>query len=94
LASTDVLILSQFTEPDGSLMELHHTKLCRSKYRLVKKLVEQAQQARLLPRPADFETWGPWDNLNTYVDWPPRFRDQPMKQVEPAYWQAPNKRGS
>ncbi|KAI1302421.1 28S ribosomal protein S18a, mitochondrial [Halotydeus destructor] len=86
LKYTDVLILSQFIEPDGSLMEWQHTGLCGGQYKLVRKLVQQAQLSQLLPRPADFESYGPWDNLKTYHEWPPRYRDQPMRQVQPEYW--------
>lgn len=81
-----MLILSQFIEPNGKMMEKNATGLCNGKYRLVKKLVRQAQLSQLLPRPPDFESYGPWDNLKTYHEWPSRYRDQPMRQVHPEYW--------
>jgi ribosomal protein S18 len=86
---TDVLILSQFTHPDGSLMNCEDTGLCNGKYKLVRKLVAQAHLAQLLPRPPNYEIWGPWQNLKTYQEWPPRYRDQPMRQVKPEYWDKP-----
>jgi len=86
LAYTDVMILSQFIESSGKLMAFEDTGLCGGKYWLVKQLVKDAQVAQLLPRPPDYEVFGPWDHLNTYHDWPPRFRDQPMRIVKPEYW--------
>jgi len=81
-----VLILSQFIQPSGEMMQFGHTGLCDNKFRLVRKLVRQAQLSQLLPRPPNFETFGPWDNLKTYHEWPLRHRDQPMRQVQPEYW--------
>jgi ribosomal protein S18 len=86
LSYSDVLILNQFIAPDGNLMTLRDSKLCSRQYSLVKKLVEMAQKCKLLPRPAGYEVYGPWDSLNTYHDWPPRRRDVAMKVVQPYYW--------
>lgn len=86
LKYTDVLILNQFLEPGGKLMSIRDSKLCGKQYWLVNKLVKMAQMCRLLPRPNDFEVYGPWDKLNSYHDWPPRRRDQIMKQIQPYYW--------
>ena len=86
LAYSDVLILSQFLAPDGTLMSIGDSKLCGSQYFKVKKLVETAQKCRLLPRPAAYEAYGPWDRLNTYHDWPPRRRDVAKRCVQPYYW--------
>ena len=86
LKYTDVLILNQFMEPGGKLMSIRDSKLCGSQYTRVKFLVQKAQMCKLLPRPADYEVYGPWDKLNTYHDWPPRKRDQIMKQIQPYYW--------
>lgn len=83
---SDVLILSQFMTDDGKLMPISETKLCAKQYYKVKREVEMAQKCRLLPRPADYEVYGPWDKLNTYHDWPPRRRDVAKKCVQPYYW--------
>ena len=82
----DVLILNQFVGSDHKVMSREETGLCYGKQRLVQKLVRQAQKCKLLPRPADYEVFGPWDNMNTYVEWPPKRRDQPIKVVQPEYW--------
>lgn len=82
----DVLILNQFIESNGTLMTQEVTGLCRRSYKKVEKLVEQAQSARLLPRPPDYVSYGPWDDLNKYYEYPQRKRDQPMKVVKKEYW--------
>ena len=86
LSYTDVLILSQFLAPDGTLMPIRDSQLCAKEYYKVKRLVELAQKCRLLPRPAGYEVFGPWDKLNTYIDWPPRRRDVAKRAVQPYYW--------
>lgn len=84
---TDVLILSQFMDKEGKVLPRVTTKLCGRQYRIVKKSIEEAQRCKLLPRPADYEVYGPWDEHNTYHDWPPRYRDQPLKlHTRPDYW--------
>lgn len=85
----DVLIISQFVEPNGNMMAIEKSQLCGTKYHLVKKLVRQAQECKLLPRPDDWEVYGPWDELNSYHEQFKRYRDQPMKQVQPEFWQKP-----
>lgn len=82
---TDVMILSQFLEEDGSLLTYHETKLCSRQYILVKNLVKQAQRCNLLQRPDDYLVPGPWHDLNTYLE-PDRQRDQPMKVIKKEYW--------
>ncbi|RWS15336.1 28S ribosomal protein S18a: mitochondrial-like protein [Dinothrombium tinctorium] len=83
---TDILILRQFINSDGTLMSLQDSGLCGRKYKLVQTLVNKAQKCRLLPRPPHYQVYGPWDNFNTYYDWPPRYRDQPMRVIRPEYW--------
>lgn len=83
---SDVLILSQFLAPDGTLMSIEESKLCGTQYHRIKRSVELAQKCRLLPRPQGYEVYGPWDSLNTYHDWPPRRRDVAMRDVQPYYW--------
>lgn len=73
-------------ESNGQLMAIEKTKLCGTKYHLVKRLLRQAQECKLLPRPANWEVYGPWDNLNSYYEPFKRYRDQPMRQVQPDFW--------
>lgn len=82
---TDVLILSQFLEKDGSLLTYHETRLCSKQYKKVKTLIAQAQRCNLMPRPADYLVPGAWHDLNTYIE-PDRKRDQPMKVIKKEYW--------
>ena len=86
LKYTDVLILSQFMEPGGKIMSIKDSKLCGRQYHNVKRCIQIAQACKLLPRPDDYEVYGPWDKLNTYHDWPPRHRDQEMHQIQPYFW--------
>lgn len=83
----DVLILGQFLKKDGNIMTFQESQLCGRKYFLVKQLIKKAQICKLLPRPSEWEVYGAWDELNTYHDWPPRYRDQPMKIIQKHYWQ-------
>jgi len=86
LSYTDVLILNQFIESNGKLMSAAESGLCFRQYGKVKHLVRQAQKCQLLPRPSDYEVFGPWDSLNTYIDVMKRKRDQPMEIIKPEYW--------
>lgn len=86
LKYTDVLILEQFMEPGGKIMSIKDSQLCGRQYKKVQYLIKTAQMCKLLPRPADYEVYGPWDKLKTYHDWPPRKRDQIMNQIQPYYW--------
>ncbi|RWS26323.1 28S ribosomal protein S18a-like protein, partial [Leptotrombidium deliense] len=83
---TDVLILKQFINSDGSMMSLADSGLCGRKYRLVSTLVQQAQKCRLLPCPEDTPVFGPWEQYNRYIDFPKRYRDQPMRVIKKEYW--------
>lgn len=71
---------------DHKVLGMEITGLCGGKQRLVTRLVQEAQKCKLMPRPADYEVFGPWDSLNTYVEWPRRRRDQAMRVVQPEYW--------
>ena len=82
----DVLILSQFTESNGRLMSKNDTGLCGYSYANIKRLVNQAHSARLLPRPPEYKSYGPWDDLNHYYEWPRRIRDQPKSVIKKEYW--------
>jgi len=62
------------------------TGLCNLMHKKVEILVKQAQRCQLLPRPSDYESFGPWDELNTYFEYPERYRDQPMRIIKPEYW--------
>ena len=86
ILSKDVLILNQFVESNGKVMPQSITGLCNKMNARVNQLVKKAQTCKLLPRPADYKSYGPWDQLNTYYEWPVRVRDQPIKLVEPKYW--------
>lgn len=81
-----MLILSQFIDSSGQLLYRSITGLCPRSYNKVKKLVQQAQKARLLPRPPNYVSHGAWDNLNTYFEYPIRHRDQPIRVVREEYW--------
>ncbi|CAG2175319.1 unnamed protein product [Oppiella nova] len=83
---TDVLILKQFVESSGKVMPQSITGLCSRMHNRVIQLVKKAQTCQLLPRPHDYQSYGPWDQLNTYYEWPRRRRDQPMEIIEPKYW--------
>ena len=61
------------------------SNLCGRKYFLIKLLIGQAQECNLLPKPKNHKKWGPWEDLNHYVDFPKRYRDQPMRIVKPYY---------
>lgn len=85
LQYTDVMILSQFLEKDGKLLDYRESNLCGKQYAKVKRLIAQAQRCNLMPRPADYLVPGPWHDLNTYLE-PDRQRDQPMKVIKKEYW--------
>lgn len=82
---TDVMILSQYIKPDGSLATFHESKLCTKQYNKVKMLINQAKRCNLIERPVDYLVPGPWHDLNTYLE-RDRKRDQPMKVVKKEYW--------
>lgn len=82
----DVLILSQFTESNGRLMSQPDTGLCSYSYRKVKSMVNQAHSAMLLPRPPEYKSYGPWDDLNHYYGFPRRIRDRPKSVIKKEYW--------
>lgn len=82
---TDVKILSQFMNPDGSLKTYHESQICSKQYIKVKRLIKQAQRCNLIKRPADYLVPGPWHDLNTYIE-VDRRRDQPMTVVKKEYW--------
>ena len=67
-------------------MDQSVTGLCARSYAKIKYLVKQAQKAKLLPRPPGYVTDGPWDDLNTYFEFPKRHRDQPMRIIKKEYW--------
>lgn len=79
--------MHQFIESNGRLMPREVTSLCHRSYQKVKKLVGQAQAARLLPRSPEYESFGPWDNLNRYYEARRRQRDQPMRIIRKEYWE-------
>ncbi|CAG2119455.1 unnamed protein product [Medioppia subpectinata] len=83
---TDVLILRQFIESNGKQMPQSITGLCNRMHQRVHQLVKKAQKCQLLPRPPDYQSYGPWDELNTYYEWPERRRDRPMDIIEPKFW--------
>ncbi|XP_054169043.1 39S ribosomal protein S18a, mitochondrial-like [Oppia nitens] len=85
---TDILILQQFVESDGKVMPRSVTGLCERMHQKVYNLVNKAQRCQLMPRPLDYQSFGPWDQLNTYYEWPPRVRDKPKSIIEPRYWSA------
>jgi hypothetical protein len=62
------------------------TGLCNRSYNTVRNLVLKAQRCQLMPRPADYQSYGPWDELNTYYEYPVRYRDQPMRIIKPEFW--------
>jgi ribosomal protein S18 len=82
----DVLILNQFIEPNGTMMPIEDTKLCGPKYFKVQRLVSDAQKVGLIAKPKHWSSYGPWEQLNSYHEFPKRFRDQPMRIIEPDYW--------
>lgn len=82
---TDVMILSQFIAPDGTLLTYHESRLCTKQYNKVMGLIKRAQRCNLIKRPADYLSPGPWHDLNTYLE-PDRRRDQPMKVIKKEYW--------
>ncbi|KAH9423143.1 mitochondrial ribosomal protein S18A [Dermatophagoides pteronyssinus] len=86
LEYSDVLILSQFTESNGRLMSQPDTGLCSNSYRKVKSMVNQAHSAMLLPRPPEYKSYGPWDDLNHYYEFPRRIRDRPKSVIKKEYW--------
>ncbi|XP_074593985.1 mitochondrial ribosomal protein S18A [Brevipalpus obovatus] len=86
LKYTDVLILEQFLDSDGNVLNFKKSNLCGSKYTLVKKLIQQAQRCRLLPRPIGYPVYPGWDNYNTYVEFPKRYRDQPYHIIQKNFW--------
>ncbi|XP_076318705.1 mitochondrial ribosomal protein S18A [Tachypleus tridentatus] len=64
---TDVLILSQFINSDGTLLPKQITGLCGRQYRQVGIMVHHAQLAGLLPRKPHMPATEPWEHLNTYT---------------------------
>ena len=80
------MILEQFLDPDGNVLSFKDSQLCGRKYFLVTSLIKQAQRCRLLPRPANYPVYAGWDNYNTYVEFPRRYRDQPMHIIQKNYW--------
>ncbi|KAH9407949.1 Structural constituent of ribosome [Tyrophagus putrescentiae] len=87
LSYSDVLILQQFIESEGTLMRREVTGLCHRSHAKVKGLVAQAQAARLLPRPPGHVSTGPWEEENRYFEWPRRRRDQPMRVIRKEFWE-------
>lgn len=85
LQYTDVMILGQFLDSEGSLMTYRESRLCSKQYHLVERLIKKAQRCNLLKRPSDYFVPGPWHDLNTYLE-PDRKRDQPRKVIKPQYW--------
>lgn len=81
-----MLILSQFVESNGEVMSQKTTGLCNKMHKKVQRLVLQSQRSKLMPRPLNFESYGPWDELNTYYEFPVRYRDQPMRLIKQEYW--------
>jgi len=86
LSYSDVLILNQFVDVDGRMLAKEETGLCSRQYYHVTKCVHDAQRCRLMKRPPDFPSYGPWDMLNAYHEWPRTYRDQPLKKIQPDYW--------
>ncbi|KAJ6223942.1 hypothetical protein RDWZM_002487 [Blomia tropicalis] len=86
LAYSDVLILEQFIESNGTLIAREFTGLCHKSYAKVRTLVKQSQKAKLLPRPPNYESPGVWDDLARYYEYPKRTRDQPMNVIKKEYW--------
>lgn len=68
-------------------MMQHETGVCNYSYNTLKRLVKQAQSAQLLPRPPEYISYGPWDNLNHYYEYPTRIRDRPKSVIKEKYWE-------
>ena len=85
LTKQDVLILSQYLNEDNKIVSFPKSQLCGRKYFLMQILIQQAQKCNLLPKPKDHVKYGPWEDLEHYVDYPNRRRDDPMKIIRPYY---------
>lgn len=82
---TDIKIISQFLNPDTTLVSLKESKLCLKQYNILTKLLEKARRCNLIQRPSDYFVPGPWHDLNTYLE-TDRKRDQPGKFIRKQYW--------
>ena len=80
-----MLILSQYMDEDHNIVPFRKSGLCGRKYFLMNMLIQQAQKCNLVPKPKNHVKFGPWEDLNHYVDFPNRRRDQPMKIIKPYY---------
>ncbi|XP_054724517.1 39S ribosomal protein S18a, mitochondrial-like [Uloborus diversus] len=66
LRHTDILILSQFINSDGSIINQNVTGLCNKQHFRVVRAVGLAQKAGLIPKKPGTPMFGDWEKYNTY----------------------------
>ncbi|GIY05285.1 28S ribosomal protein S18a, mitochondrial [Caerostris darwini] len=66
LKHTDILIISQFLNSDGSVVPQHITGLCNKQYFRVVRALALAQRAGLIPKKSGTPVFGGWEKYNTY----------------------------
>ncbi|XP_035229261.1 39S ribosomal protein S18a, mitochondrial-like isoform X2 [Stegodyphus dumicola] len=66
LKHTDILILNQFLNSDGSVIPQYITGLCNKQHFRVVRAVALAQRAGLIPKKPGTPLFGDWEKYNTY----------------------------
>ncbi|XP_015908969.1 large ribosomal subunit protein mL66 [Parasteatoda tepidariorum] len=66
LKHSDILIISQFINSDGTLIPQHITGLCNKQHFRVRRAVALAQRAGLIPKSPGTPIFGDWEKYNTY----------------------------
>ncbi|KAL0104098.1 hypothetical protein PUN28_017056 [Cardiocondyla obscurior] len=65
---TDVLILRQFLQSDGTVLPLRVSGLCEVQHKRVSILIKMAQRAGLLPGVIMEQNPAVWETFNSYYD--------------------------
>ncbi|KAG8201675.1 hypothetical protein JTE90_012741 [Oedothorax gibbosus] len=66
LKHSDILILQQFINSDGTVIPQHITGICNKQQFRVKRAVGLAQRAGLIPKKPGTPLFGDWEKYNTY----------------------------
>ncbi|CAL1262561.1 unnamed protein product [Larinioides sclopetarius] len=66
LKHTDILIISQFVNSDGTVIPQHITGLCNKQHFRVRRAIALAQRAGLIPKKTGTPVFGEWEKWNTY----------------------------